>query len=1113
MQSSVMEVLRRQSFRHARIRFHLPKRSSDIHPSPSLFGSTLRLPGDSSRLFHGSSSRWHRGSSAHSYPASSAMQCAVVDVVDHFETEDNDNLSNLAKEPQTSSRTTFDGSRWLGPSSLDLELGEETVWDEKFDDSDDAGNEEESNHHAVEPAHTKKDAPKGDAATQRRSALEMLRNFDPENPPSSNDLEGLEYWLECESYEESLLKYQSVLDDARDRKDFSSMPVFQRQVVRWFPALRDEIHRMQSDYILKTGPVTEKSAKRFGPYLCVLSPEKLAVIASHESLMACLTKAGTQGQLGVPFLVIAKRIGEAVEAEILVQKFLLKRSMEQRRRSKKKLSETADESSEDGQEGEPNGSSETINSEKRKQLTPETKNNDDNLDGAPSNWTYAASHLKQYFDELSSNSLSAKKRRVVRYAINKARKVLDKDEWTEQDRIGLGAALFQCLLQHSTVSVNGKVVPAFSYEKRWIKAPNRLHLKGIVALNEDFQKRIVVDHVGISSLVTRYKPMIVPPKLWKSAEEGGYLWLKTELMRYHGCNTQKDALGTADMSLLYRGLNALGSVPWKINHRILDVAKQCWEKEIALGDIPSRKDYELPPEPIPMAPFPPGIDVESPAYSQMMAEKQAYRDAVHKFRRIRQRNMDLNSLRCSAMLKLDQAEKFKDFEKIYFPYNVDFRGRAYPVPPNLSNVGSDLCRGLLFFAEAKPLGKRGLFWLKVQVANLAGKDKMTFEDRAGFVDANMTSVRESVEDPFAGDRWWMSLDDPFQGLAACIEIVNAIDSGDPESYMCSLPVHMDGSCNGLQHYAALGRDRIGGRAVNLCADDEPQDVYVGVMNEVIRRVAEEAERDLDFDTSDVGKLSRSQKKDLSEHRAATLVNGLIDRGVVKRTVMTSVYGVTYIGARQQIQEKIRSKLEGLGHDLDEIDNETFHACGYLAKVTMQAVGDLFIGAKETMNWLTACARMITQHGYPVAWISPIGIPAIQPYRQQKSSTITTLCQTVTITDDDDNLPIHKSRQVTAFPPNYVHSLDSSHMLLTALEMDKRGLAFSAVHDSFWTHPCDVDEMNTALRDVFVDLYRKPLLEELKNGWEMRYPDLEFPDLPKHGDLDLNEVKEAPYFFQ
>jgi DNA-directed RNA polymerase len=30
---------------------------------------------------------------------------------------------------------------------------------------------------------------------------------------------------------------------------------------------------------------------------------------------------------------------------------------------------------------------------------------------------------------------------------------------------------------------------------------------------------------------------------------------------------------------------------------------------------------------------------------------------------------------------------------------------------------------------------------------------------------------------------------------------------------------------------------------------------------------------------------------------------------------------------------------------------------------------------------------------------------------------------------------------------------------------------------------------------------------------MRYPELEFPDIPKRGDLNLAEVKQAKYFFQ
>lgn len=47
-------------------------------------------------------------------------------------------------------------------------------------------------------------------------------------------------------------------------------------------------------------------------------------------------------------------------------------------------------------------------------------------------------------------------------------------------------------------------------------------------------------------------------------------------------------------------------------------------------------------------------------------------------------------------------------------------------------------------------------------------------------------------------------------------------AGDPSRYISHLPVHQDGSCNGLQHYAALGRDLSGGFAVNLTPSDKPQ---------------------------------------------------------------------------------------------------------------------------------------------------------------------------------------------------------------------------------------------------------------------------------------------------
>lgn len=48
----------------------------------------------------------------------------------------------------------------------------------------------------------------------------------------------------------------------------------------------------------------------------------------------------------------------------------------------------------------------------------------------------------------------------------------------------------------------------------------------------------------------------------------------------------------------------------------------------------------------------------------------------------------------------------------------------------------------------------------------------------------------------------------------------------------ALPPVQDGSCNGLQHYAALGRDLIGATSVNLMPCSVPQDVYSVVAQQV-----------------------------------------------------------------------------------------------------------------------------------------------------------------------------------------------------------------------------------------------------------------------------------------
>lgn len=94
----------------------------------------------------------------------------------------------------------------------------------------------------------------------------------------------------------------------------------------------------------------------------------------------------------------------------------------------------------------------------------------------------------------------------------------------------------------------------------------------------------------------------------------------------------------------------------------------------------------------------------------------------------------------------------------------------------------------------------------------------------------------------------------------------------------------------------------------------------------------------------------------------------------------------------------------------------------------------------------------------------------------------------------------------------MHSLDSSHMMFTALQCFEEKITFAAVHDSYWCHATNVPRMNIILREQFVNLHDASVIEDLNENFLSRYPHEKFPQIPKRGEFDLNEVKKSTYFF-
>ncbi|KAH9056429.1 DNA/RNA polymerase [Lactarius vividus] len=676
-----------------------------------------------------------------------------------------------------------------------------------------------------------------------------------------------------------------------------------------------------------------------------------------------------------------------------------------------------------------------------------------------------------FFSRYSYNDLHA--RRVT------ARKYMEDAEewtgdWTQGLRVRVGSFLVDRLMDVAKVirtGVNkrtGEVIeeeqPAFTHSYEYLRG----YKLGIIKLNPVVAERMAKDSIR-DTMHPRHLPMLVKPKPWLNYNEGGYIYNKSQVMRFKDSQEQqqylKHASSRGNVELVYAGLDVLGSTPWQINRKIFDVVLEVWNAGYRLGKLPPAVYDEPEPEKTP----------------EMETDQKARIVFIQRHRQWVANKANNHSDRCGVNYKIEIARAFLG-DTFYLPHNLDFRGRAYPLPPHLNHIGDDLSRGLLLFGEAKPLGERGLRWLKIHLSNLYGYDKATFDERAEFVQKNLEDIYDSAENPLTGRKWWQKADDPWQCLATCMELKAALDSPDPLAYECSLPVHQDGTCNGLQHYAALGGDARGARQVNLDITDRPSDVYTYVANMVEKRMREDLEQNPD-------------------NKFAQMLVGKIARKVVKQTVMTTVYGVTFVGAREQIERQLKDRG-------DVPLEDCYLAAAYLAKQVLQCIGDLFQGANDIMNWLTACARIISksvpgdrvfeameldkasrskkvkgpttrlrkEQMAAVVWTTPLGLPIVQPYRKVKRKQVMTSVQS----------------QASAFPPNFIHSLDATHMLLTALECRTQGLMFASVHDSYWTHPSSIDQMSSIIRDTFIALHSSDVLGRLLNEFRERYKGYKVP---------------------
>lgn len=683
-----------------------------------------------------------------------------------------------------------------------------------------------------------------------------------------------------------------------------------------------------------------------------------------------------------------------------------------------------------------------------------------------------------------------------------------KDPWDNAKRINVGLKLIDIFVVSTGMASFRKVgKPKGDYYYNFELAPEMLEW---ISQNDK----------ELASIVFMNRPMVIPPLNWSTPWNGGYLLnLKRPLCLVRAERGVTRAIyDDVAMPQVYKAVNAIQSTPWRINRRVYEVAKAvaAWKEIPEVLDMPTAEAKEPPMRPAEADTNP---EVQKDWRMRMVAYYQ--QDNKRKSRRFLINNT------------LGLAETYKDYERIYFPHTLDFRGRVYPVT-QLSPQGTDFGKALIEFGDGYRVGATGGRWLAFQLANTFGLDKKPIEERLSWVYENTEFILSTAKDPL-NNLEWMSVDSPWEFLAACFEWADYTEQG--EDFVSHLPVAFDGSCSGIQHFSAMLHDEIGGRAVNLIPSESVQDIYGIVATEVNRRL----EADLVSGTADTMEAAEDGSEYLKKGTKSLAKEWLdygVTRKVTKRPTMTLSYGAKLYGFKEQVLED--TVYPALEHNPLAFSKAS-QAANYMATLIWESLGSVVVKAREAMEWLQTASgllaktRDVTGKPMPMSWVTPAGFPVRQAYHKYKTKRIRSLLSgaikvrdvtgeiskenldEVSLISKEPTEDLDSIKQRNGIAPNFVHSMDASHLMLTVNSCFDQGIRqFAMIHDSYGCPAGQGDIMYATVRSVFVETYTNHnVLQDLHDQIANMLPEKEakkLPEIPAAGNLDLEVVKDSLYAF-
>lgn len=550
----------------------------------------------------------------------------------------------------------------------------------------------------------------------------------------------------------------------------------------------------------------------------------------------------------------------------------------------------------------------------------------------------------------------------------------------------------------------------------------------VVEGTEETKESLVDESQRIAELFPKLKPMIIKPKQWEKGEsEGGYLSIRRPLIskRHKTCRNPSTKVLAA--------LNKMQNTPFKCQEKVLEVAK-------ALG----------------------------------VTEEAGPKKKGEKVREYKARVKSLDSVNSDNQKILAIADEYRGYEDFWFTIYTDYRNRGYYAQHYFNGQGSDLARGLLQFSQGKQLGSaKAERWFLINIANLAGKDKLLLKERVKWVKRNHDKILNWAKNPVEDQGWRSGAiakdGKPWQFLQSCFEYAEYVEKGD--DFVNYQPIALDAVCSGIQFWSGLLLDEDGARSVAMMPGDVISDIYSDVMRIGVSLME-----------SDDNPLAKEWLK-----------SNLLNRKMYKTPTMT----ICYSAGRNAFMKYVRDFCK------QHLFKEREKAIKYMVDNLLEAI-DGVVKVQRGMDFLKESVK--GKGG--VDYLSHLGFHIVHKpqvvYKDKVECKVNGQRFQMVLGRKGD--AIDERAIQTAIAPNFIHNLDATlmYMVINACPNINSWLM---CHDSYATHAADIPEMATACRRCFVELLSQPLFEKFREAMEAT--DV---DLPIKGNYNLKNVLKAPYFF-